>query len=161
MPSLATQGKVQNFKASIEKYIQDNIETKEEIKVAYEGEKSENFQENEWVEEFIVDIGSGEFGRGGGDEGDAVILMPLIQFNIFVNRGNTKKTNRHYEIRDIVAKYFCIGAEIDLYDFENNNFDDSLQKMKVRTVEDDLTIRDPNYYQYTYSVTIEWLERMT
>jgi hypothetical protein len=82
----------------------------------------------------------------------------MLNFNIFVNREKTLKTNRHYEIRDLIYEYFKIGTQIDLYDFSSDDFSSSLQKMEVREIVTDMVIRDDRYSAYNFTVAIDWLE---
>ena len=158
-----SESKMQNVKSSIEKYIKDNLVTTEGLKVNFEGLSFETEGLEEWIQEDIIGNVSefnGQFHRQV-DESDrhGQTISIFLNFSIFVNRNKTKKTNRHYEIRDIIANYFYIGTEINLYDFYNGNFSNVLQIMKIRDIETDRKIPDDDFHQYIYTVVIDWLQK--
>ncbi|NHJ85610.1 MAG: hypothetical protein FK734_09120 [Asgard group archaeon] len=153
------ESKMQNVKASIEKYIGDNLVTTEGLKVNYEGLQFETDGLAEWVQEDLIGNTS-EFHRQVDEQnryGQTTSI--LLNFNIFVKKNETKKTNRHYEIRDLISNYFKIGTEINLYDFYNGDFSTVLQVMKIREIVTDRKIPDDNFYQYAYTVSLDWLEK--
>lgn len=158
---LLNEGKIQNVKASIERYIQANLSGTEGLTIDYEGKSGEPFSSDEWVQERILGPTNHRYHRGiGGSrrgQGESIIL----NLNVFVNRQKTKKTNRHYEIRDLIVKHFYVGKDIDLYDFENGNFTTSIQKMRVREVVTDEPIPDDDFFQWNYTVGIDWMAKWT
>ena len=158
--ALSNQGKVQNVKASLEKYIADNLSTTEGLTIAYEGFPFESSGVTEWVQENILK-GGRSFHRQVDTTNIGQTTEVMINFNLFVDPSKTAKTNRHYELRDIVAGYFSIGKTISLYDFYNGEFVTSLQSMKVRDVVTDTAIPNDNYLQYNYTISIDWLEKWT
>lgn len=157
--TLSNQGKFQNVKASIEKYIQDNLVTIEGLTVDFEGFPFEGTDTEEWIEERILGKGTGDFHRQVSSSLMGQTVPVLLNMNVFVNPAKTQKTNRHYEIRDILADYFKIGTQIDLYDFANDNWTSSLQKMEIREIITDRSIPDPNFYMYNFTVSIDWMEK--
>jgi len=156
--ALNANGKFQNVKASLEKYIKDNLVTTEGLVVDFEGFPFEGTGRSEWIEERILGPGERDYHRQVSSTTTGQTTEIVLNFNIFVNPDKTTKTNRHYEIRDIVADYFKIGTQIDLYDFSNNDWTTSLQKMEVRDVITDRTIPDPSFLQFTFTVGIAWQE---
>jgi len=158
--ALLSSGKIQNFKASVEKYIQDNLSTTEGFIIHYEGLPFESAH-NEWIEETILGVGDTEYVRGIGGSTNAMLVRPLINFNIYVKKQNTTKTNRHYEIRDILAGYFEIKDGINLYDFSTGDFTNSLQLMHVSEIVTDRPIPSSDFFQYNYSVAVEWRQEFT
>lgn len=154
-----SQSKVQNVKASIENYIGDNLVTTEGLKVNFEGLKFETEGLEEWIQEDIMGEVP-EFHRQVDEDGNfGQTVSIILNFNIFVNKDKTRKTNRHYEIRDIIYNYFYIGAQINLYDFSQGDFNNALQVMKIREIITDMKIPDDNFYQYTFTVGIDWLQK--
>jgi len=156
--AINANGKIQNVKASLEKYIGDNLVITEGLTMDFEGKPFEGTGLAEWIEERILGSGSRDFHRQVSSLTMGQTTQLLVNFNIFVNPDMTTKTNRHYEIRDIVADYFKIGTQIDLYDFSDSDWTTSLQKMEVREIITDRTIPDPNFSMYSFTVGISWLE---
>ncbi len=189
--TLDANGRAQNIKASIEKYATDNLVTSEGLTLALEGQPFESDDVTEWVQENILGIGGGYFGKTikedysflGTENGEvftteddfwfvvepytsytpvsALIVPILLNFNIFVDKTATTRINRHYELRDIVLNYFKVDSTIPLYDFYNNDFEYSIQEMKVRDIITDRVIPDVNYVQYTLTIDLEWTEMWT
>ena len=157
--TLNINGKIQNVKASIEKYIKDNLVTTSSFVVNFEGLPFEEANRAEWIEETILGLGNRDFHRQVSATTTGQTTQVMLNFNIFVNRELTAKTNRAYEIRDILADYFKIGTQIDLYDFSGDDFTTSLQKMEVNEIITDRAIPDEYYSQYNFSVGINWLEQ--
>ena len=156
---LTNEGMVQNAKASLEKYIQDSLAITEGLKVDYEGKIGEPFDEKEWIAESILDFPIQEHLRSVGDGQKGNRASILVNLNIFVKKDNTRQTNRHYEIRDIIGDYLYIGKDIDLYDFQNSNFTTSLQKLRIREIITDRPIPNDNFWQYNYTVGIDWTQK--
>lgn len=152
---LLDTGKFQNFKASVEKYTQDNLVTTEGLRVNLEGLPSESTPD-EWIDETILGIGEIESVRGVGGSVYANVNQPMVNFNIFVKKQHTTKTNRHYELRDIVVNYFKLGDTINLYDFSTGDFTNVIQIMKVREIVTDQAIPSTDFHQWTYAIAIEW-----
>lgn len=157
--TLNSQGKFQNVKASLEKYIHDNLVITEGFIVDFEGFPFEGTNEEEWIEERILGKGAGDFHRQVSSTTSGQTVPVLLNMNIFVNPNKTKRTNRHYEIRDYVAEYFKIGTLIDLYDFSANDWGTSLQKMEVNEIITDRPIPDPNFHMYNFTISVDWLEQ--
>ena len=155
------EGKIQNVKASIEKYIHDNIVVTDDIKINFEAYPFEISDESEWVNEYFTETRDREYHRNvdvGSVYGQTNPLY--LTFMIHVVKEKTKKTNRHYEIRDIIANYFSIGSKINLYDFSNNEFNTVIQTMKVREIDlDEALLDERKFYIYNYTVVIDWLEK--
>ena len=167
---MIAEGKAQNIKASLEKYIRDNIVLIEGLYVVFEGMPYSNLSQEEevtgrsnreeWIHENILTLrGNSQYHRQvelntyGETEG------VLLDFSIFVNKEKTRKTNRHYEIRDIIAEHFYIGTLIDMYDFASADFNTVLQKLKVHEIITDRVIPNNNYLQYNYTASILWLNK--
>jgi hypothetical protein len=157
--SLNSQGKIQNVKASLEKYIYNKLVILEGFSVDFEGFPFEGTSSEEWIEERILGKGVGDFHRQVSSSAIGQTVPILLNFNVFVDPNKTKRTNRHYEIRDIIANYFKIGTQIDLYDASNGNWATSLQKMEVEEIATDRPIPDPNFHMYNFTVEISWLEQ--
>ena len=156
--SLDQSGKIQNVKASLEKYIGDNLVITEGLTMDFEGKPFEGTGMAEWIEERILGSGSRDFHRQVSSSATGQTTQIILNMNIFVNPDKTTKTNRHYEIRDIVADYFKIGTQIALYDFSNNDWATSLQEMEVREIITDRPIPDLDFLMYSFTVGIAWLE---
>jgi len=156
---LNANGKWQNVKASLEKYIDDNLVIAEGLIVDFEDFPFEGTGQAEWVEERILGPGRRDYHRQISSTAIGQTTEIVLNFNIFVNPNKTTKTNRHYEIRDLIASCFKIGTQIDLYDFSNNDWITSLQKMEVRDIITDRTIPDPDFLMYSFTVIIAWLEQ--
>jgi len=154
----SAQGKIQNVKASLERYIKDKLVTTEGFTVDFEGFPFEGTGLAEWIEERILGPGAKDFHRQVSSTTIGQTTQIVLNLNIFVNPSKTRRTNRHYEIRDAVIGYFEIGTQIDLYDFSDNDWTTSLQKMEVNETITDRPIPDPDFHQYNLSVGIAWLE---
>lgn len=152
------EGKIQNVKASIEKFIGDNLSSKEDLRINFEGLPFVTDGLDEWVQEDIINSTS-TYHRQIDSTNYGQTTSLILNFSIFINKSKTKKTNRHYEIRDIIASYFYIGAQIELYDFSNGDFNTILQYMKVREIITDNKILNDDFYQYNYTVAIDWLQK--
>ena len=157
--TLESQGKLQNVKASVEKYINDTLVITHGLTVNYEGIPFEVASREEWVEETILGLGDFEYVRGVDSSHFGQLTTVLLNFNIFVNKEKTLRSNRHYEIRDVVFDYFKVGTTVDMYDFSNSNFVTVIQKLKVREVITDTPIPENNYFRYTLTFGIEWLQK--
>jgi len=157
--SLNANGKFQNVKASIEKYIRDNLIATEDLVFDIEGEPFERPSSQEWVEEVILGKGAGIYHRQTSSTTTGKTVPVLLSLNIYVGKTETTKTNRHYEIRDVVANYLKIGTKIDLFDFADDDWTNSLQTMEVRDVVTDRAIPDPDFHRYNYTVEIHWMEQ--
>ena len=157
--ALDKHSRSQNVKASLEKYIADNLVTGEGLRVSFEGLSFESATETEWIEETILSFGNRDYHRQVDSTRKGQTTQVMLNFNIFVVPEKTKRTNRHYELRDKVATYFHLDKQIDLYDFEEGEFTTSLQKLEVREIITDSPIPDENFQQYTYTVGIDWLEK--
>jgi len=154
------EGKLQNVKASLEKYVHDNIVCYEDIRVNFEGIIFENDNSPEWVSETILALDDKVYHRGVDVGVDGQTCSVALNFNIFVVKEKTKKTNRHYEIRDVLADYFYIGKLIPMYDFSNDDFENIIQYLKIREVDTDEPILDQRkYWIYNYMVFIDWQEK--
>ena len=156
---LDNSGKIQNVKASIEKYIDDNLVATAGLTMDWEGVPFESSGVSCWVQPRIIGMGGRDFHRqvtSGSTLGQTTQV--LLNFNIFVSPEQMPpRTNRHYQVRDRIAGYFCIGKQIDLYDI--GDWTTSLQKMEVDEIITDRTVPDPDFYQYNYTVGIRWLEK--
>jgi len=83
----------------------------------------------------------------------------LLSCNIFVNPDKTTKTNRHYEIRDLLYNYLAIGKTLNMYDFASGTTASAIQVLKVRDVVTDSPIPNDELFQYNLTVEIAWLEK--
>jgi len=154
------EGKIQNLKTSIEKYIKDKLVVIEDLKINFEGVPFSPNDYSEWIQENIT-IDDREFIRGADTGGvNANENEVFVTFYIYVAKEKTKKANRHYEIRDIVADYFSVGDTISLYDFSGNNFSTVIQTLKIREVIRDTSLLDERkFFIYVYEVNLDWLEK--
>jgi len=159
--ALNVEGKLQNVKASIEKYIYDNLYTTEGLTICWEDVPFEESGVSEWVQETIIGPSERMYHRqvsGSTTYGNTTMI--LLNFNIFVNpKENKNIVNRTYKLRDKIHNYFTIGKEIDLYDYSSGNFTTSLQKMSIDEIITDNQIPNDNYQQYNLTYVIEWLEK--
>ena len=154
------EGKAQNIKASLEKYIRDNIVLIEGLYVVFEGFPWSSTAQEEWIHENILTLRSNsQYHRQVGENTYGETLEIILDFSIFVNKEKTRKTNRHQELRDIIANYFKVGTEINLYDFASADFNTVLQKLKVHEIITDEVIPNNNYLQYNYTASILWLNK--
>lgn len=156
--TLNAQGKLQNVKASLERYIENKLVETEGFTVDFEGRPFEGTGSDEWIEERILGKGVGDFHRQVSSTAMGQTAPVLLNFNVFVNPKKTRRTNRHYEIRDVIAEHFKVGTRIDLYDFSDADWSTSLQKMEVRETVTDRAVPDPNFHMYNFTVSIDWLE---
>lgn len=156
---LQKNASIANVKASIEKYIKDNLGITEGLDIDYEETPFEVNHVKEWINPRIIGIGGRSFHRqtGGGLLGQTSEV--LLNINIFVNRELTQKTNRIYELRDLIYTYFTIGKEISLYDFNNDDFTNILQTLVVREIITDQVVPAEDYSQYVFACMISWLEQ--
>jgi len=159
MASIDADGMVQNVKASIEKYIANQLVMEEELTIAWEGMQFEPEHMAEWVRERILAFADRDYHRQVSDTEEGQTTMVMLSFNIFVNPEKADKTNRHYEIRDKIAEHFHINKTISLYDFSSDDFTDALQTMKVREIITDQPIPNDEWMQFDYTVGISWLEK--
>jgi len=154
------EGKFQNAKASIEKYVHENIVVTEGLRVNFDGVVFENDDSPEWISETIFGLDDKVYHRGVDVGVDGQTDNIVLNFNIFVVKEKTNKTNRHYELRDILADYFYIGKKIPMYDFSNDEFETIIQNLKIREVDTDEAVLDQRkYWIYNYMVFIDWLEK--
>lgn len=159
--SLTNQSKEQNVKASVEKYISENLAITELLTIDFEGIPFESSGSKEWIQERFMasnSTDSNSMGRKVGGQ-KTTTKQAMISFNIFVNKERATKANRHYELRDKIADYFEVGEGINLYDAENGDFSTVLQVMIVDEIITDMVIPNDDYLQYNYTVGIEWLSK--
>ena len=156
--ALLASAKFQNFKVSIEKFLFDNLTITEGIPLDLEGMPFES-SIAEWIEERLLSQGVRDYHRGVTEVHNAQTTMPIVNLNIFVKKNLAKKSNRHYELRDIIASYITPNKRILLYDFESGDFTTSIQTMVIREIITDMPIQDELFFQYNYSFTIEWYQQ--
>jgi len=159
---ITAQSRMSNIKASIEKYIYDKLVLIEGIPVDFEEVPFESGSQTEWIQERIIGPGDVQFLRqvgGGADLGQNKEL--LLSFNCFVQRDNTTKVVRHYELRDIVYNYFTIGTSIPIYDYNDDDFVNILDYLIVFEVEDDRTIHNNEWRQYNLTLVLNYTESWT
>ena len=158
--TLNAQGKIQNVKASLEKYISENLQVKEGFTMDYEGVPFESAGNNEWIQERILSFGKKDFRRQTSSTGlRGYLTLIMLSFNIFVDSENTLRTNRIYEIRDTIMDYFKEGTKISLYDFSTGEWNTILDSLIVRGIETDSPIPNDDLSQYNVTVGIDWLEQ--
>ena len=80
-------------------------------------------------------------------------------------------SDRHYQIRDLVAKYFKIGQKIGLYDYDDDS--SFLTWMEVRKFVNDFALEegsddnmnnadvDQNFWQYVLAFEIDFTRKVT
>ena len=158
---LEARGKIENVKASLEKYIYDSLVTASGVSVNMEGLPFEATHRDEWIQENILGVRDWQIHKRDGEGMRGQTTQVILNFNIFVNRKETKKANRHYELRDTIATYFNIGTDVDLYDASNSEWLTSLEKLRLREVITDASIPNDNFYQYNYTVGFEWLAKIS
>ena len=157
--TLNAQGMVQNVKASLEKYIHDNLVVEEGLNVDFEGTPFEVADAEEWIQERILGFVKQDYHRQTSETLHGQTTQVLLSMNVFVDRNASHgRTNRHYEIRDTIAEYFKVGTVIDLYDFSQDDWSSALQKLFVFEVVTDTPIPNADFHQYTLTYRVDWLE---
>jgi hypothetical protein len=157
--ALNSNGMVQNVKASIEKYIHTHLVMTEGFTLSFEGMQFEPASMSEWIQERILSFTEEEYHRQVSNTEEGQTTMVMLSFNVFVNPDKADRTNRHYEIRDRIEEYFNIGDSISLYDFNNDDFANALQTMKIRDVITDTAIPNDSWMQYNYTCLVSFLEK--
>ncbi|HDZ15273.1 MAG TPA: hypothetical protein ENH60_10310 [Pricia sp.] len=126
-------GSAANLKMSLEKYCKDSLDTTEGLNVDFEGLAFDDTSVDDWVQLRIIDTIS-EFHRQASATKYGETANVLFQISIFVKKGYTNTSDRVYRMRDIVAKYFKVGEDIDLKDYINDGA--TLNKLRVRDFRD-------------------------
>jgi len=162
MAGYTSEGKVENLKTSIERHIRQKLELEEGFTIHYEGLNFEEDSSSEWIQENILSTNLEEQYDHKDHSGNRrKLVVVALNFNIFVKKTSTTKTNRHYEIRDALGEYYNVGHTINLYDAVSENFSSSIQTMKIKEIITDEVIPSDDIYQYNYTIGIEWLRKWT
>lgn len=159
--TLDATGKFQNVKASVEYFLKTNLVTTSSLNVDFEGLPFEEEGKTEWVQERIMAITPLAEGRKDQEANHYRVVDVMLSLNTFVKKDRTTYSNRHYQIRDIIAGYLNLGTDVNLYDYANGNFTTSIQKMRVREIVTDSPIPNEDFHQYNYTVSLEWEQKWT
>ena len=84
-----------------------------------------------------------------------------MSFNCFVQRDNTTKVVRHYELRDLIYNYFTIGKTIPIYDYNDDDFVNVLDYLKVFEIDTDAPLPNNDWRQYNLTLVLQYTERWT
>lgn len=158
--TLHATNKIENIKASIEKYIYDNLVTIESLNIDWQGGKGiDKDRINEWVQPTLLK--TAKFFRGdvtSTEKGNEAEFM--INFNIFVRKASTNNFNRLFELRDIVANYFKDNQQIVLRDYTDAGKPHS-ETMIVKDIITDSEIpsMDDTLFQYNFSPLVKTIMR--
>ncbi len=155
--------KLRNIKASIEKFLKDNIETGEGISISYEGMPFESGSTStyEWIQPRFLAFVDPSWHPKASSNTRGNMASVLLNINCFVNRENVTAANRHYVLRDTVNKYLYSGASIPLRDYTGGTTQPWTALMEVREIETDTPVPGGDTLQYNYTVRLEWLRQWT
>ena len=160
--AVLASARMANIKASVEKYIYDKVVLIEGIAVDFEEVPFESGDHTEWIQERLMGVSDFDFHRqvgGGADLGQTKEL--LLSFNCFVQRDNTTKVVRHYELRDLIYNYFTIGKTIPIYDYNDDDFVNVLDYLKVFEIDTDAPLPNNDWRQYNLTLVLQYTERWT
>ncbi len=148
-----TGGSAANLKMSLEKYCKDALDTTEGLNVDFEGLAFDDTSVDDWVQLRIIDTIS-EFHRQASATKYGETANVLFQISIFVKKGYTNTSDRVYRMRDIVAKYFKVGDDIDLKDYINTG--SSISKMRVRDFSDQPIAETNELFHHICQVEVDY-----
>jgi len=152
-----------NIKASIEKYIYDNLEVTENLTVNYEGLPFESGASpvTQWIQPRLLDPVDPPWKPKATASTRGNLTNILLNINCFVKKDLATEADAHYTLRDTVANYFYSGVSIPLRDYVSGTTRPWTTLMVVANVASDTPIPGPDmdYLQYNYSVEIEWIRQ--
>lgn len=156
--TLTPTGRYENFKYSIERFINDALGSTHTI--AWEGAPFES-SVSQFIMQSIVDEGESMFHRQSASSGAEIRgkTTPIhIGMDVYVKKVETTKTNRHYEIAGRILENMKVGSGVTLYDFFSGNTTNSLGVMKIREVVSARPIPDPDYHRFNLEISVDWLQ---
>ena len=120
--TLHPTGKLENLKASIDKYIYTKLASNDSITVDWQGGSGQNLENvSEWIAPKMLNARREYLGMVTNSyDGENVEI--LLNINIFVKKQEDTNYNRLYELRDNVAKYFQLGQTITLKDMATSGY---------------------------------------
>lgn len=143
-----------NLKMSLDKYCKDKFVTLENIDVDWEGVPFDNKSVVEWIQPRIIDT-KALYVRQSSSSNYAENANILFQISIFAKRGYEIVTDRIYRIRDIIAKNFKMGKDINIYDYINTST--SVSIVRVRDLSDQFLGEDINgILQHIIQITMTY-----
>lgn len=155
--ALNKDGSVENLKYSIERHLKYHLGST--LTFDWEGARFETSGATEWVQERVMGMGAGTYHRGVGGGLDGQTVPVLLSCNVFVNPNKTTKTNRPYEIRDLLFNKLRTGTTIGFYAFASGSTSTTTQILKVRDVVTDSPVPNDDLLQWNLTVEIDWLEK--
>jgi hypothetical protein len=152
-----------NIKASIEKYIYDNLDSTESITIDYEGLPFESGATaiTQWVQPRLLDTIDPTWKPKATATTRGNLANVILNMNIFVKKDWASGATAHYTLRDTIANYFYSGVSIPLRDYVGGTTRPWTTKMVVADVVTDTPILGPelDLLHYNYSVEIEWIRQ--
>jgi hypothetical protein len=150
---------MENVITSLDRFMYDRLVTIKGLTIDWEGSDSAEIENaDEWVQprimggfpEYLHQVAGNRIGQN---------THFLYNINIFVKRGASSSTggslnkNRLMQIRDMVAEYYHIGAEIPFMDYAGSSAE--IDHIIVRNIETDSAISPTDeamsYYQWNYT----------
>lgn len=162
---LDANAKAANVKRSLDRHCRIVFAIDEGIDVDYEGLPFDNRTSDEWIAPRILTLDS-MFHRQASVTTYGETINILYHVNIFVKKDSMSYADRHYALRDIVAKNFKIGEKIELYDFAEGGTDRQ-EWIKIRRIITDQPMppdiggESQNLYQYAFAVEMDYTRTTT
>ena len=153
--------KIRNLKASIEKFAKDKLISIEGLSIDWEGFPFESGATSitKWIQLRILDVADPNWHPRASSSTRGNMATVLVSFNCFANREAISSANRHYVLRDTVAKYFYSGSSVPLRNYAGGTTQPWTCLMPCRQVETDRVIPNENLLQYNYTVRLEYLRQ--
>lgn len=150
-----------NVKASVEKFLKDNIYTTESIAISYEGMPFESGSslQYEWIQPRLLSFVDPSWQPKSAALTRGNKASVLLNINCFVNKENITAANRHYALRDICNKYLYSGCSIPLRDYVGGTTRPFECLMYVRQITTDTPVPNKNFSQWNYTVELEWIKQ--
>ncbi|MFH1623553.1 MAG: hypothetical protein ABID54_00165 [Pseudomonadota bacterium] len=148
-----------NVKRSVEKFLRDNLETAESLKISWEGYPFESgaTAAYEWIQPRLLGFNDPSWQPKASSNTRGNTASVLLNTNCFVNKENITASNRHYVLRDTVNKHLYSGVSIPLRDYVGGTTRPWACLMVVAGITTDTAIPNENWLQYNYTVKLEWL----
>ena len=120
-----------NIKRSLDKYCENYLGDIENYNIEYEGLPFDQIASKEWVRPKLIEV-IPSYTRQGSSTQYSEDAGVIFQIDIFVHQSGATTSERTYEMRDHVAKYFKVGEDIELRDYVDDDSD--LGTMRVRNL---------------------------
>jgi len=153
--------KLDNVKRSVEKFLKDNLETTESLKIDYEAYPFESGATSitEWIQPRLLGFNDPPWQPKASSNTRGNVASVLLNTNCFVNRENITASDRHYVLRDTVNKYLYSGASIPLRDYAGGTTQPWVCRMYVAGIETDTPIPNDDLLQYNFTVRLQWVRQ--